>query len=485
MPLPVRKLMRPIQFFLWSVLFQEPRAQTPRQVLEFLQSYRGGSVQLFSDATCFSGISSKVSTSGATQTISTNILPAGAIKVYAKIWNGQGDALFCSRSFASFTVLLNAPSISSQSGAEGVDTTPSFQVSPTISGGKAQLFSDAACSQTLSSQVSTSTAATTVSTNTLSSSGTVKVWAKVWDAKNNASLCSTTFASYKVLVSAPSVISVFDPNVSTATPTIKVSGLKAGGKAQLFSDSKCTTPLSAQTPTTVTIQDIVTNPLTIDTPYTIYAKFWNSQNYASTCSTVYASYTYEKIAMGTGVLSQVSSGFWHTCALLSSGGVKCWGHGNDGALGDGLTYSEPYGTNYPVNVIFDKDSTNTLINIVQISAGQYYTCALTVSGGVKCWGEGSSGQLGDGKDIGSDEEGWYETNYPVDVISGKDSIMLLFQISFKLVREIGTPALLLLLATSNVGVMEAMEDWEMGQILTQTTPSMLFLAKIIPCLFLT
>jgi len=81
----------------------------------------------------------------------------------------------------------------------------------------------------------------------------------------------------------------------------------------------------------------------------------------------------------------LSAGYWHTCALLADGGVKCWGDNQYGELGDGnLTWS---GT--PVSV-------NGIKNATTISVGQYHTCALLADRSVKCWGANHFGQLGDG-----------------------------------------------------------------------------------------
>lgn len=82
----------------------------------------------------------------------------------------------------------------------------------------------------------------------------------------------------------------------------------------------------------------------------------------------------------------VSSGAYHTCALTSVGGVKCWGENHEGRLGDGTTTS----STVPVEVPSLKTG------VLAVSAGSYHTCALTTGGGVKCWGLNNHGQLGDG-----------------------------------------------------------------------------------------
>lgn len=82
----------------------------------------------------------------------------------------------------------------------------------------------------------------------------------------------------------------------------------------------------------------------------------------------------------------IAAGVWHTCALLGTGVVKCWGANWDGQLGDGSVFSRTT----PVGVIGLGEPA------VAISAGMGHTCAVIGSGAVKCWGRNDYGQLGDG-----------------------------------------------------------------------------------------
>ncbi len=72
----------------------------------------------------------------------------------------------------------------------------------------------------------------------------------------------------------------------------------------------------------------------------------------------------------TGV-SAVSVGYHHTCARMSSGGVKCWGNPYNG---DGAS---AYRTT-PVNVLSTgtDQSTNLLSGATAVSVGEYLTCVL-------------------------------------------------------------------------------------------------------------
>jgi alpha-tubulin suppressor-like RCC1 family protein len=92
----------------------------------------------------------------------------------------------------------------------------------------------------------------------------------------------------------------------------------------------------------------------------------------------------------TGLASSavaVTCGRYHTCALLDTGAVQCWGRNDVGQLGNGLSTD----SSIPVNV------TGLSSGVTALSAGHFYhTCALLDSGGVRCWGENVSGQLGDG-----------------------------------------------------------------------------------------
>lgn len=94
---------------------------------------------------------------------------------------------------------------------------------------------------------------------------------------------------------------------------------------------------------------------------------------------------------GDGVID-IAAGYSHTCAVMSSNEVSCWGFNGDGQLGDGTRID----SSMPVKTRTSSSDATPLSIVVKIAAGQNGTCAVTTNGEVKCWGRGSSGELGDG-----------------------------------------------------------------------------------------
>ncbi|GAG37363.1 unnamed protein product, partial [marine sediment metagenome] len=115
-------------------------------------------------------------------------------------------------------------------------------------------------------------------------------------------------------------------------------------------------------------------------------KCWGKNNFGQLGDGTTTSSTTSVDVSGLSNITAISLGDNHSCALTDGGGVKCWGHGGNSQLGDGLVSS----SSTPVDV------SGLTSGVVAISAGHYRTCALTTSGGVKCWGNNSFGELGDG-----------------------------------------------------------------------------------------
>jgi alpha-tubulin suppressor-like RCC1 family protein len=147
--------------------------------------------------------------------------------------------------------------------------------------------------------------------------------------------------------------------------------------------------------------------------------------------------------LDTGVASVVA-GFYHSCAVMQTGGVKCWGYNAYGELGDG-TKTDSY---VPVDV-------GGLTGVAAIATGPFshHVCALA-SGHVKCWGENEFGQLGDGT----------RTNRPTPVqVNGLSNVTAV---------AVGTDHTCALLQTGKVKCWGSNQWGQMGNstVLSSTTP---------------
>ena len=100
---------------------------------------------------------------------------------------------------------------------------------------------------------------------------------------------------------------------------------------------------------------------------------------------------------------QVVTGAFHTCALMDTGAVRCWGLGESGQLGYGDTAK--IGNDEVPSSVGEVVVAAPGVRVIQLAAGDNHTCALMETGRVRCWGDGSSGQLGYGStaNIGDDE----------------------------------------------------------------------------------
>lgn len=98
---------------------------------------------------------------------------------------------------------------------------------------------------------------------------------------------------------------------------------------------------------------------------------------------------------------KISVGGYHTCAIMAAGTVRCWGSAWWGVLGDGVRGAE-------LNHVYDAADSPELAfesPVVDLVSHYFHTCALLADGSVRCWGHGGQGSLGLGNEriIGDDE----------------------------------------------------------------------------------
>jgi alpha-tubulin suppressor-like RCC1 family protein len=130
-----------------------------------------------------------------------------------------------------------------------------------------------------------------------------------------------------------------------------------------------------------------------------------------------AVWTAGDVSVGALVKDIVAGGY-HTCALLTTGNVRCWGHNNKGQLGYGNT-----------TLIGDNEHPSTVgdVNVggpvKQLTTGNYHTCALLETGNVRCWGYGYYGQLGYPNHTGHNYVGDNETPASVGDVNVGETVL--------------------------------------------------------------
>ncbi|MBM4574919.1 S8 family serine peptidase [Rhodococcus hoagii] len=104
--------------------------------------------------------------------------------------------------------------------------------------------------------------------------------------------------------------------------------------------------------------------------------------------------------------ASISASYFHSCGLLTNGGVRCWGRDAGGNLGNGAVGGPSHAT--PVDVVNIRDATS-------VATGASFSCATLATGNVQCWGSNMSGELGS-------ETPWMGYGTPMDVTGITDAI---------------------------------------------------------------
>ena len=113
------------------------------------------------------------------------------------------------------------------------------------------------------------------------------------------------------------------------------------------------------------------------------------------------------VGLTSGVTAVAAGGF-HGCAVVS-GGVQCWGANGGCQLGNSSVMAP---SSVPVQV------TGLNSGVTALAGGHSHNCAI-VNGGVQCWGNNGSGQLGNNSTVTSCVPGAIFSGGPVSLLAVK------------------------------------------------------------------
>ena len=105
------------------------------------------------------------------------------------------------------------------------------------------------------------------------------------------------------------------------------------------------------------------------------------------------------VDLGVGVkVTAISVSKSHSCALLTTGDVKCWGQNGEGGLGIGDAIDRG-GVPGQMGAALPLVDLGAGVHASTVNPGIGFTCAILNGGGGKCWGGNHAGALGLGDSL--------------------------------------------------------------------------------------
>lgn len=263
-------------------------------------------VQIYIDPTCSVSQGSTQATA-TSMSVTSAAISEGIYKYYAQAKDPAGNASACTSTYAQYIYDITPPAVPTAVNLSGVsnpdsNVNPSVEVDGVTTDDVVKVYSDSLCLTEVASipVTSTSSAQTVMITPALTMSGTYGFYAKAVDTYGNASNCSTSFASYTLDITPPSVptsLTLTTPATSpsnNSSPIITVNNVTVGDTITLYSDATCTTSVTSGVAGGVNIALGVPTLSTAGT-YDFYARATDSLGNASACSTSKVSYIFDNV----------------------------------------------------------------------------------------------------------------------------------------------------------------------------------------------
>ena len=373
----------------------------------------GAAIRLYSDNTCSTAASdSTINQSGSSEEVTSSVLNTDNTYVfYANQKDPAGNFSSCSQTRVSYHLDTVAPAApTSLAFSDGTSATDSITRPIVLVGGlevlsSVQLFTNNTCTTVASAIVANPDGTDqAVQLSELTTDGTYTFYAMQTDRAQNISSCSTVSLSYIFTVppDPPTNVVLWKETVTVevngvneqrvvaisagdddSTPTLKVTASESGGSIKLYSDSICSTEVSAATSLTDTTApfevEITTNDLndpndsdTEEGFYTFYARHTTSDNRVSNCSQANARYgyfttlaNYKKASFFRGLFLE-SHLYSHFVDIDGDNDLDVFVTGDSGRIryfkNTNGEFGEQTGDDNPLNFTFDaSEPPNTLL----------------------------------------------------------------------------------------------------------------------------